>query len=355
MKKIYTLFLTLVSFAFFNSVFAQYTASRTGNWSNNVTWAPGAAPAAFCNNCTVTINANVTVTLDAAVILNGTSTLILNDNAKLIIPNSGNAAFGAHNTITLENPSTIRIGNGAVIDASTAGRYDGIFNSFPVVLPIPGVNFKLVGTPAFGNAPTLGNTITGPIVVSSTGGTTPLPVILVDFNAVLDKGSVDVSWTTEAEINADHFNVQYSSNGSDFETRGVVAATGNSSIPVNYSYADRASLASVNYYRLQSVDKDGKYAYSEVKAVRGSLISGFSVFPNPATDNVFVTLSSHATSDLTLRLINANGQVLQEKKASNAAGTTVSFAVHMYPAGTYLLQIKGADGTQQTSKLVISR
>ena len=317
MKKIYTLSVALLAFVFFNSSYGQYTATRTGNWSNTVTWAPGALPAANCNNCTITIDAGITVTLDAAVILRGTSKLILNTNAKLIIPNSGNNLFATHNTITLEPPSaTITVSTGAVIDASGAGPFDGVFNTIPE-LP----TLKLIGSPAFGFSSTLGTTLSGPVSVNSSGTLTPLPVVLTDFNAVLAKGAIDISWVTSIEINTDHFNVQRSIDGSAWNVIGTVKASGNSTESVSYSFVDPTPVAAINYYRLQSVDKDGKYGYSEIKIVRGSLITGYSVFPNPAKEYVNVTLSSTAPKDLTIRLVNQLGQVLQEQKVTNGSGT----------------------------------
>ena len=240
---------------------------------------------------------------------------------------------------------------------TAGGTFDGIFNSFgrwvgnyQTCRKGPEYICGRYSIPA-SPAPALGQTLTGPGTLNSAG---TLPVVLVDFNATLSDGAVDVSWTTEAEINSDHFNVQRSNDGTNWQTIGTVSAQGNSETAVNYSFTDKSPAASVNYYRLQSVDKDAKYSYSEIKAVRGSLIKGYSIFPNPARDNVYVTLSDAATSEITIRLINQRGQVLQEKILSNAAGTTVSLPVRNYAAGAYLLQVKTADGTQQTKKLIIN-
>jgi len=79
------------------------------------------------------------------------------------------------------------------------------------------------------------------------------------------------------------------------------------------------------------------------------------IFPNPARTYLNVTLGSTYTSDLTLKLVDGSGQVLQERKLSQAAGTTVSLPVSAYPQGHYYLQITGADGTRQTNKVLIAR
>ena len=183
----------------------------------------------------------------------------------------------------------------------------------------------------------------------------PLPMILVDFNAAMNSNkTVDLSWTTEMEQNSSHFNVLRSADGTNWSTIGVVQAKGNSSTVSNYSFEDQNPLSGVNYYRLQMVDLDGKYGYSEVKVVKSSLINGLSVFPNPAKDYINVSVGG-STSSLTIRLINQTGQILQEKVVNNTSSSVISMAVYSYPQGNYYLQVTSADGSQQTSKVLITR
>jgi hypothetical protein len=71
---------------------------------------------------------------------------------------------------------------------------------------------------------------------------------------------------------------------------------------------------------------------------------------------VNVTLGGEgATGNMSIRLISQSGQLLLEKKVNNTGGTTVTFPVSSYPQGNYLIQVTGQDGTQQISKLFISR
>jgi hypothetical protein len=184
---------------------------------------------------------------------------------------------------------------------------------------------------------------------------TPLPVILVDFNAAMNKNkTVDVSWSTTQEVNSSHFDVQRSADGANWQVIGTVQAKGNASYTSNYSFNDASPLSSTGYYRLKMVDMDGKYGYTDVKVIRMSLISGVSVFPNPASDFVNVSIGG-SSSELTIRVINLNGQVLQEKKVNSASATTISLPVHNYPQGNYFIQVTGADGSQQTNKVLVTR
>ena len=64
---------------------------------------------------------------------------------------------------------------------------------------------------------------------------------------------------------------------------------------------------------------------------------------------------SESAVDLNVKLVSPLGQVLQVLQVKAGTGTTLTLDVHNYAQGTYLLQVSGSDGTQQTSKVVIMR
>ncbi len=278
------------------------------------------------------------VRLNTHVTLTGNSQLIIGDagNATtLLIPNSG-ATDSAHSySINLVNDgtnSTIKLVNNTdhvTVDLNTAhaGDYDGLFTSFVssgVVSAYKQVGYApnaFVNDVQSNSAEVLNSSLTGPITLSSTG---TLPILLMDFNAALVDGSASLSWTTALEINSDHFTIQRSTNaGADWTNIGTVAAHGNSSTAINYSYTDNKTPQGTSEYRLQMVDKDGKFAYSEVRSVRVGIVTSVSVYPNPAHDYVNVTLAGGSTEGMIIRLFNQSGQVLLEKNVSNAGGTTI--------------------------------
>ncbi len=183
----------------------------------------------------------------------------------------------------------------------------------------------------------------------------PLPVVLVDFNAVLNSSkTVDVSWTTQQEVNSSHFDVERSADGIVWKTIGTVEAKGNSALPSNYTFVDDAPLKGANYYRLKMVNINDAFGFTTVKVVRTLQVAGINIFPNPARNYVNVSVSQPAT-DLNIRLISQSGQVMQIAKINAGSGSTTTLQVNDYPQGTYILQITAADGTQQTSKVVIMR
>lgn len=368
MKKFYLLTIGIL-LTLANTAFSQFVASNSGNWSSNATWAPGAKPPLICNACTITINANVVVTLDVSTKFTGGTILTIGSDASspsgLIITTSGATSIATGHNILLDvaNPNNkIVLRNGfSALTSIPGGLYDGIFSD----IANGAVDIKTVGNagmqslffagtplPAPIVPPIYSSSIAGPATLSSNG---TLPVVLDHFNASFNDNQVVLDWATLVEINSDHFTVERSADGSNWQTLGTVAAAGNSETKVSYSFTDPSPLSGANYYRLQMVDRDGKYKYSPVKVVRGSLIKGFSIFPNPAREFLNVTVSADASSQLSFRIVNPFGQVLLERSFTNAAGTTISLPVQNFPAGNYILTIAGKDGSSNVNKFMIAR
>jgi len=379
MKPLYFLVASALAMCLFvNQASAQYTggtytAVRDGSWAatgiGNV-WDVSGHPPARCANCHVIIADGFTVTMDADITLSGnslvsvgtdgTSTTNLNFSFSSAVAPNSSIPFpipSVYHRISMVygDPVTIKVSNAnSRLDASVTGVYDGVFLAVPTPGGISEFNYiaRLNTTAAYPNATGL----TGPGGLGSVG---TLPILLSEFNAVLvGKSQVELSWTTQLEVNSDHFGVQRSTDGgSHWATIGNVAAKGNSSLAAHYSYTDGLAAAGVSQYRLQSIDKDGKFAFSNIKVIRTNLISGVSIFPNPAKDYVNVNLgvSGDAASTLSVRLISQSGQVLVERKLNNAGGSILSLPVGNYPQGNYLIMVTGADGSKQVSKLFISR
>ena len=56
----------------------------------------------------------------------------------------------------------------------------------------------------------------------------PLPIELLSFNAIINSDHVDVTWETATEINNDHFTIERSKDGTNFEKVTDVQGAGNS-------------------------------------------------------------------------------------------------------------------------------
>jgi Secretion system C-terminal sorting domain len=374
MKQFYSLTTTVLALFFFSfSLSAQpYTAVRSGNWhvaSGVNVWDPNGEPPSQCLNCIITIQDGVSVAMNADITLMGTSKLTIGTDpsstqmTQLTFPFSSStppptpfpipSAYHRISLVYADLASIVLTNSNDKIDPSSTGPYDGVFLAIPTPQSVNTYAYlQRLGTSAL--YPNAADITSGPLTLNSSG---ILPIILSSFTAASDNKVVDLNWTTSLEINSNNFVIERSTDaGAHWNVLGTVAAHGSSSgLSADYSFTDATPAAGTNEYRLQLVDRDGKYSYSTVKAVRMGLISSVSIYPNPARDYVNVTLSGTVTPSVSIRLISQSGQLLMEKRVDNAAGTTVSLPVGSYPQGNYLILVTGTDGVQQVSKLLISK
>ena len=126
-------------------------------------------------------------------------------------------------------------------------------------------------------------------VVPNGGGFT-LPITITDFSAAIAGMDVLVSWSTATEAGSDHFDVERSTDGTNFTTIGEVRAAGNSNSKSDYSFTDAAPVAGKNIYRLRETDVDGGTVYSQAAVVNMTAVISktMTIFPNPATDQFTV-------------------------------------------------------------------
>jgi hypothetical protein len=170
-----------------------------------------------------------------------------------------------------------------------------------------------------------------------------LPVAVSDFNAALNTNkTVGLSWTASDEMEISHFEVQRSTDGTNFTTIGTVSASANET---NYTFTD-LQPAAVNYYRLLTTTADGSTVYSPIRTIDLSATAAISVYPIPASATMNVSLVN-AGSGITVRLMSISGQILQSSVTTGGT-QVVSMDVSRYPAGMYIVQVIGQNSVLQT-------
>ena len=182
------------------------------------------------------------------------------------------------------------------------------------------------------------------LIVEAEAG--PLPVLLTSFDATYSNGSANLKWQTSQEINNDRFEIFRSFNGNDFEMVGNVAGAGNSSLSKDYQFQDRVSNASGQvFYKLKQVDKDGRFAFSNVvKLNLSNVAASFQLFPNPVVNNFTASFSAPKATSATLMIRNVSGQTIYSKTLSVIKGNN-SVVVNNAPlkTGMYYVTITGED------------
>ena len=173
-----------------------------------------------------------------------------------------------------------------------------------------------------------------------------MPVTLQYFTANLNNsGAVNVDWTTATQSNVSHFVVQRSLDGRNFSDAGVVFPEGNSSSAVNYNFTDKTGSVKSNaiFYRLCSIDLDGRSQYSGIITVRmpNTIASGISIitYPNPSSNQLRVTIpAAWQNKNVTYELYNVYGQ-LSKSIEEQSSPATQTMNVRQLPTGMYILKV----------------
>ena len=148
-------------------------------------------------------------------------------------------------------------------------------------------------------------------LASPPGGGNPLPVELASFSALLENKNVNITWTTQSEINNDYFTLERSKNNINYETIAVVDGAGNSTQAHGYSYVDRNPYSGTSYYRLKQTDYDGHYVYFHPVSVYNKNIKEFTAYPNPSNgSNITLNNSGFDLSDCQITVQDITGKLI---------------------------------------------
>ncbi len=272
--------------------------------------------------------------------------------------------------IVITNPVTpiVTLGSNAIIANGssvtfTANAVNGGLGTIYTFM----VNSAIVQTGASNTYSTsvlqVGDTVSCAIIIHATCVTdsnavsnkiimiTNVPLTFLGFQASLNEYITNCSWQTTAEINTAFFNLQRSINGTEFSTINVIKAAGTSTTENKYNSKDiiEKELQSLNaiYYRLQIVDKDGKYTYSKVVKVSLSNKNEFIIYPNPAKN--FINVSGLYIR--TIQISDIGGKILLIKENVNSDASKID--ISSFSKGLYFITILSNNGDRQIKKLVI--
>ncbi len=181
-----------------------------------------------------------------------------------------------------------------------------------------------------------------------------LPITLLSFTAELnDYNETELEWTTVVEINSDYFTVERSANGMTYEAIGQVNAAGNSVTQLDYDFQDPNPFEGATYYRLNMVDLDGTFKYSNIEEVHLGSEGNFTFYPNPIMTTG--TLTINTTNELSEMIIYSNsGQIVQyiHFDASGFSGY-YSVPLESIPSGLYVFVVKDEFGYAEKGQLVV--
>jgi hypothetical protein len=183
----------------------------------------------------------------------------------------------------------------------------------------------------------------------------PVPVTFTSVKAYHSNNNINVEWKVEHEINIRQYEVQKSNNGTQF-TNLFITPAHNSSASTSYLATDIQPVEGYNYYRIKSIDLDGRTAYTNVvKLLKGKGEQGITIYPNPVVDGkTSIQFNNMPAGNYTVRLLNTLGQEVFMKIMQHDEGRSTEL-INMdkkMQHGIYYLEVSKQGEIKFNTKLI---
>ncbi len=186
-----------------------------------------------------------------------------------------------------------------------------------------------------------------------------IPVELLSFSASVAANVVTLNWSTATELNNFGFEIERSSDKTNWRTIGFKEGKGTTSEPQQYSYSDKLSdiTSSRLYYRLKQLDYNGSFEYSEIVEVEiaPSVFSLSQNYPNPFNPSTTINYQIPELSFVTIKVYDVLGNevaaLVNEQKP--AGKYEVGFNASELVSGVYFYTLSAGEFVQSKRMLLL--
>ena len=319
MKSVLTILFTLImAFGLKANII---TAAGNGSWTNPSTWTPARVPA---DGDTVIIPIGDSVALTADISL---------DKIRLRV-------FGKFN---LTSNAKLRLDYQSVVIIESGGRLMG-----------SGANdqLRIDNTTIFkGNDP---DVVGYAYADDTTGGfiSGTLPVVYETFYVTAQGTNNQLSWSTSKELNNNFYAVEKSTDARTWKQIATVAGANSSSLVNKYGYTDKSSNDVVVYYRIRQADMNGTAFYSAIRSLRNNEAASITNVYASSNKTVIIDFNSDVKDNVSIQLINMNGQVIVRKEFSKAS---YRLTVNTMGAGSgvYVVRVSDSKGWSEVKTIML--
>jgi hypothetical protein len=181
-----------------------------------------------------------------------------------------------------------------------------------------------------------------------------LPVVWNYFEAKLVNSVPELNWSAQQDPGT-VYELQRSYDNSVFTKITSVIAETNKSV---YQYADKDidNKKQVIYYRIKATEPDGSVKFTPVKIVKtiNSNPAVTQIYPNPFTSQLTIAYTATANEKITIRIYNANSQILIVKSSTANKGTTTFTLTEVanFTHGLYIVEISNGSNITATQKII---
>ncbi|NIJ54326.1 sialate O-acetylesterase [Dyadobacter arcticus] len=177
------------------------------------------------------------------------------------------------------------------------------------------------------------NTVYSPrLFVSSSS----LPVTWKSFHVKTSySGRALIEWSTAAEINSSHFEVERSTDAISFKSIKTVNAAGESKNAISYQFEDEYLPSGTYYYRLKQVDLDERFEYTRIESVKVNANFAAKAYPNPVKEKLTIEAGESLGQ---VEVIDLRGV---KRYTFDTRLRTTEVNMNSFPSGLYTVIVNG--------------
>ncbi len=184
-----------------------------------------------------------------------------------------------------------------------------------------------------------------------TGIPSALPVKFHQVSAKSHPGGLKITWANLTESDLVSYAVERSANGIDFVRSAIIFPARNDGGRADYEWLDQNPLPGVSFYRIQSLENDGKRLNSSIVRVDLHAISNITLYPNPLHGTELTLQAELRRGAYPIRVLNAGGQqVFTLWLIHNGGLITEVLELPVLKSGVYYLEVG-----ETVKKLIVNR
>lgn len=184
----------------------------------------------------------------------------------------------------------------------------------------------------------------------------PLPTELINFQGTPKEEYNLLSWQTVSETDSDYFTLEKSYDMVSWDEVTKLKGAGHSTELRSYYFEDfekPKTEAAVIYYRLWQTDLNGNAIQSGIISLQNKNNEDdlFTVFPNPAIENINIVLNKTVFGRIELRTIN--GELVYQEDCMHHQYAAKTINTSLFASGVYFMSLTTEDAVQ-TKKIIIN-
>jgi len=167
--------------------------------------------------------------------------------------------------------------------------------------------------------------------------------------------TANLQWETKYALYATGFDIERSLGDTlHFVTVDFAAVSKATSFKVDYHSPDHNDYSGLSFYRIKQRNRDTSFAYSNVVSINGIQPVLFKVYPTPATNIVWIDVSSLQTGSLTIMVYDPAGKMVRQQSANCTEKISMkqSIDIGKLAPGLYQVKILMPDKTFVTGKFI---